>query len=109
MSNTNEKKLLAIGIESVNIFTELHQNASVSTGSNTAKLRGKGHAGSSIVIDCAITNKRIGLLLLDNVTDSFAIAVADKADYDTADSTVLPISKLNTHTVLEYMEANFHK
>lgn len=109
MSNSNEKKLLGIGIESVNIFTELYENAAVSTGSNTAKLRDKGHAGSSIVIDCAITNKRIGLLLLDNVSDSFAIAVADKADYDAAGSTVLPISKLNTNTVLEYMEANFHK
>lgn len=105
----NEKKLLGISIESVNIFTKLNDNASVSTGGNTAKLRAKGHAGSSVVIDCVITNKRIGLLLLDNVTDSFAIAVADKADYDTADYAILPISELNTHTVLEYMDANFHK
>ena len=105
----NEKELLGIGIASENIFTELNEHASVSTGSNTSKTRGKGHAGSSIVIDCAITNKRIGILLLDNIADSFAIAVADKSDYDAAKSIVLPISELNTNTILEYMDANFHK
>lgn len=105
----NTKRLLGIAIQAVNIFNELYENASASTSSNTVKNRDEGHAGTSIVIDCAITNKRIGLLLLDNVHDSFAIAVADKADYDAAAHTTLPISDLNLRTVFEYMESNFYK
>ncbi|MFL9675300.1 hypothetical protein ACXUPC_13965 [Pseudomonas marginalis] len=105
----NEEKLLGMGIQAANIFNALYDNSSVSIGTDTARVRDKGHVSSSVVIDCAITNKRIGLLLLDNVRDSFAIVIADKADYDAADHTVLPISDLNLHTILEYMDASFYK
>ncbi|MFK1378295.1 hypothetical protein ACIUX2_00515 [Pseudomonas aeruginosa] len=105
----DEKQLIVIATEAVNVFSKLFDGAVVSCGSNTASVRASGTAADSVVIDCHQTNKRIALLTMDQYPDEFAIAVCDKNNPDDVKSTRLPISELLTKTVIEYMEANFAK
>lgn len=90
---TNVLPLHSIGVDATTVFTKLYDNASVSTGSNTNKMRAIGHAVDSIVIDCQITNKRIGVMVPDGASE-FAIAIVNKDDTDNCEQIFLPLDIL---------------
>jgi len=106
---SDEMLLISTATEAVDVFSKLFDGTSVRCGSNTSALRRMGTEGSSVIIDCSKTNKRIGLLTLDEFPDEFAIVVCDKDTPDDAVSQKMPISMLQTTLVVRYMEEHFAK
>ena len=106
---SSEKRLLAVATQSVDVFGKLHDGASVLCGSNTASVRASGIACDSVVIDCAKTQMRIGLVIMDSRPDEFAVAVVDRAKPDDVQHTIFPMNDLQAHMVLKFMDEHFAK
>ncbi|NUU35133.1 hypothetical protein [Pseudomonas sp. C2B4] len=98
------EQMISVTTDAITVFTKLYDGAVVSGGPMFTA------GGFSAVFDCAITKNRIMVVTLDHKPGEFMIAVANKdaADDDIAHE-ILPADRLNTSTVLEYMEAHFAK
>lgn len=106
-----EQRLVDIARECVNVFTKTRDGACVSCGSNTRSVREtEGLAADSVVIDCAKTAVRIGVMVRDDDPSEFGIIVGKKgAPENEAQCYVLPIKELASSTILRHMEENFAK
>ncbi|WP_460415440.1 hypothetical protein [Pseudomonas sp. microsymbiont 2] len=105
---TDAIPLHQLGANVASTFSKLYPASCVSAGSNSRKVRAEGHAAESFVFDCQITNKRIGVMVLDGATQ-FAIVVASKEDIDNTQEVYLPLAELNMSTLLKHMEHHFAK
>lgn len=97
-----DPKVVAAATEATNIFTKLHSGAAVSSGFS------QNH-DNIVVIDCAVTGNRVGLITVDSQPNDVCLVVGPKGTDQVTEQTIVPIANLTSAIVLDYMSKYFSK
>lgn len=96
------------GSEAVRLFTKLYPTSITTFTDSTEDVRAEGHDAQAILLGCAITKKHIAVVVEEGASE-FLIGATYGEDRNSGTQVSLPLSALNAHTLLDYMQQHFAK
>ncbi|QDY37616.1 hypothetical protein [Pseudomonas putida] len=104
----NTPNLQHAGKEAVRLFTKLYPTSITTFADSTQDVRAEGHDAQAILLGCAITRKRIAVVVQEGASD-FLIGATYGEDRNNGTQVSLPLSALNAETLLDHMQKHFAK
>lgn len=103
-------RLDAVALNATHIFREVYPDVLMHHGNCDDRVIATGASGHAEFVECQKTGIRIILMTLDSQPNTFIVAGSHKETPDTyIFSDVLPVDRLNSSTLFEYMEKHFAK